>query len=124
MGHNKSILPVKHRATHTYVVGQSGTGKSRALESWIMQDILAGQGVGVIDPHGELFHNLLHRLAAKPQTWDRIILLDPIDPHWTINFNPLTAAAHFPAERLALFMTDVAIKIWHLNTSNAPRMIW
>jgi hypothetical protein len=124
MGHDKSIVPVKHRATHTYVVGQSGTGKSRALESWIMQDILAGQGVGVIDPHGELFHNLIYRLAARPETWDRIVLLDPLDPKWTIGFNPLATTGHFHPERLALYLTDVAIKVWHINTSNAPRLVW
>ena len=122
MGHEK--LSVKHRATHTYVVGQSGTGKSRALESWIMQDILAGQGVGVIDPHGELFHNLLGRLASRPETWERIILLDPLDPNWTIGFNPLAASGGFPPQRLAQYLTDVAIKIWNLNANNAPRLIW
>lgn len=124
MGHEKSTLTVKHRATHTYVVGQSGTGKSRALESWIMQDVLAGHGVGVIDPHGELFHNLLHRLAARPETWERIILLDPLDPAWTISFNPLASGTHFHPERLAQYLTDVVIKIWSLNTSSAPRLIW
>ena len=124
MGHRQSMVSAKHRATHTYVVGQSGTGKSRALESWIMQDVLAGQGVGVIDPHGELYRNLLHRLAARPDTWERIVLVDPLDPKWTIGFNPLTSVGHLHPERLALFMTDVAIKIWHLNTSNAPRLVW
>jgi len=89
-----------------------------------MQDVLAGQGVGVIDPHGELFHNLLHRLAARPETWERIFLLDPIDPNWTIGFNPLSTASHFPPERLAQYLTDVAIKIWNLSNSNAPRLIW
>jgi hypothetical protein len=124
MGHDKSKLPVVHRATHTYVVGQSGTGKSRALESWIMQDVMTGQGVGAIDPHGELFHNLLHRLAARPEIWERIIILDPLDPNWTIGFNPLSTASHFPPERLAQYLTDVAIKIWNLSTGNAPRLIW
>jgi len=124
MGHDKGKLPVAHRATHTYVIGQSGTGKSRALESWIMQDILAGQGVGVIDPHGELFHNLLGRLALRPETWERIIVLDPLDPHWTVGFNPLLADRSFPPERLAQYLTDIAIKIWHINTGNAPRLVW
>lgn len=59
------------RTTHTYVIGQPGTGKCRALESWVMQDVAAGRGVGVIDPHGDLFQNLLARLAAKPEVWER-----------------------------------------------------
>jgi hypothetical protein len=124
MGHSQSTVSTKHRATHTYVVGQSGTGKSRALESWIMQDILAGQGVGVIDPHGELYENLLNRLATRPETWERIVLIDPLDPKWTIGFNPLEGMGQENPERLALYMTDVAIKIWQLNSNNAPRLIW
>ncbi len=124
MGHKRSTLPAVHRSTHTYVVGQSGTGKSRALESWVMQDILAGHGVGVIDPHGDLFHNLCCRLAAKPQVWERIVILDPLDPHWVVGFNPLEAVANLHPERLALYMTDVAIKIWNLNPTAAPRMVW
>ncbi len=124
MGHNNTIIPSGHRATHTYVVGQSGTGKSRALESWIMQDILAGHGVGVIDPHGDLFRNLLYRVAAKPEVWNRVVILDPLDPKWVIGFNPLEAVSHFHPERLALYMTDVSIKIWNLSPTQAPRMVW
>jgi hypothetical protein len=124
MGHDKSVVSTKHRSIHTYVIGQSGTGKSRALESWIMQDILAGQGVGVIDPHGELYQNLLYRLASRPETWDRIILIDPLDPKWVVGFNPLLSSGSYHPERLALYLTDVAIKVWHIKTSNAPRLVW
>lgn len=124
MGHKRSELPAKHRATHTYIVGQSGTGKSRVLESWIMQDILAGRGVSVIDPHGDLFQNLVSRLATRSQVWERVVILDPLDPNWVVGFNPLEAVAHLHPERLALYMTDVAIKIWKLNPTSAPRMVW
>ena len=68
----------KQRATHTYVIGQPGTGKSRAIESWVMQDINAGHGVGVIDPHGDLFRNLIFRLATKEEVWDRVVIIDPL----------------------------------------------
>jgi putative protein kinase ArgK-like GTPase of G3E family len=53
LGAETSILTPAQRATHTYVIGQPGTGKSRALEAWALQDMLAGHGVGVIDPHGD-----------------------------------------------------------------------
>ena len=65
MGHDEISLSDKQRSTHTYVIGQSGTGKSRALESWIMQDILAGHGVGVMDPHGDLYNHLVAKLANQ-----------------------------------------------------------
>jgi hypothetical protein len=112
------------RATHTYVIGQPGTGKSRALESWIMQDIEAGHGVGVIDPHGDLFHNLLTRLSFKPQVWGRIVIIDPCSPDWVTTFNPLEAVTDYSQERLSLFLTDIIGKIWKLDLASAPRTMW
>ncbi len=124
MGHHETTLTAKQRATHTYVIGQPGTGKSRAFESWIMQDIALGRGVGVIDPHGDLYKNLLARLAVKPDLWERVILFDPLDPKWVVGFNPLEAGVHIHQERLALYLTDVVTKVWRINTANAPRMVW
>ncbi|HZK60447.1 MAG TPA: hypothetical protein VFC41_00135, partial [Anaerovoracaceae bacterium] len=86
---NNSTLSMNDRATHMYVIGQPGTGKSRAVESWVMQDVAVGQGVGVIDPHGDLFHNLLIRLSEMPEVWNRIIIIDPCNKKWVTSFNPL-----------------------------------
>jgi hypothetical protein len=118
------LLTPAHRATHTYVVGQPGTGKSRALESWALQDIAAGQGVAVIDPHGDLFHNLLYRLADDPEIGKRVIIIDPCERKWVTSFNPLEAIQGLPQERAALFLTDVAVKIWKLDSVSAPRLVW
>ena len=118
------LLTENQRATHTYVIGQPGTGKSRALESWIRQDINLGHGVGVIDPHGDLFNHLVAFLATKPEVWDRVILLDPTHPRWTLTFNPLEAIDGLPPERLSLFMTDIVVKIWGIDTTSSPRLVW
>lgn len=50
------------RRRHTYIVGQTGTGKSSLLLNMIMQDIEAGKGVGVLDPHGELIDEVISRI--------------------------------------------------------------
>jgi len=42
------------RRHHVYCVGKTGTGKSTLLRNLILQDIYAGHGVGLIDPHGDL----------------------------------------------------------------------
>jgi len=42
------------RRHHLYLIGKTGTGKSTLLRNLIVQDIDAGEGVGVIDPHGDL----------------------------------------------------------------------
>jgi hypothetical protein len=123
-GDTSSVLSQAQRATHTYVIGQPGTGKSRALESWIRQDIALGHGVGVIDPHGDLFNHLVDYLASKPEVWERVILLDPCHPKWTLTFNPLDAIEGLSSERLSLFMTDIVVKIWGIDAVTSPRMVW
>jgi hypothetical protein len=124
MGREEIQLSSKDRSTHTYVIGQPGSGKSRAIESWVMQDIKAGRAVGVIDPHGDLYNNLLARLAANPLLWKKIVLFDPLDEKWVVGFNPLEAVTNLPKERLAIYMTDIVIKVWKIQPERAPRMVW
>ena len=124
MGRDEIQLSSKERSTHTYVIGQPGTGKSRAIESWVMQDIKAGRAVGVIDPHGDLYNNLLARLIDYPLLWNKIVLFDPLDKKWAVGFNPLAVVADLPKERLAIYMTDIVIKVWKIQTEHAPRMVW
>ncbi len=124
MGRDEIQLSTKERSTHTYVIGQPGSGKSRAIESWVMQDIQAGKGVGVIDPHGDLFNNLVARLANHPKVWERVVIFDPLDDKWVVGFNPLEAVNHLPQERLAMYMTDIVIKVWKISPKDAPRMVW
>ncbi len=119
-----NILTQGQRSTHTYVIGQSGTGKSRAMESWILQDILAGHGVGVIDPHGDLYHRIVFRLTDYPAVWHRVVLIDPFEPNWAVSINPLQKIPGLPLERTSAFMTDVMMKIWGISPTSAPRMLW
>ena len=83
------VLRTTQRQTHAYIIGQPGTGKSRLMESWIMQDIRAGHGVCVIDPHGDLFHNLLARISGLPKHWDKVLIINPCDKKWVVSINPL-----------------------------------
>jgi len=125
LGSDDTRLFSSQRTTHTYVIGQPGTGKSRALESWAMQDILAGRGVTVIDPHGDLFQHLLLRVAALPaDIRQRVVIVDPCDPKWVVSFNPLDSVDKHSLERTALFLTDVVIKIWRIDVASAPRLVW
>lgn len=84
------FLPDGVRATHLQVIGASGTGKTKFLENLIREDILAGNGLCLIDPTGNLYHDLLRWsetkgfLGRKP-----ILLFDPASPDWTFGFNPL-----------------------------------
>jgi type IV secretory pathway VirB4 component len=46
-------IKLDDRRRHIYVIGKTGMGKTVLLENMAIQDILAGRGVGFIDPHGE-----------------------------------------------------------------------
>lgn len=122
------VLANAARATHLWVIGQPGTGKSKLLEAMILQDILAGRGVGVIDPHGDLFRHLLCFLALLlariPKLAQRVIVVDPCQDRWVVSLNPLEAIGGFSQERLALFLTDVVVKVWKLDPASTPRLVW
>src|SRR5438034_9426949 len=47
------------RRAHTYLIGKTGTGKSTLLEVMVGQDIQSGQGVALLDPHGDLVERVL-----------------------------------------------------------------
>jgi hypothetical protein len=84
----------KDRATHLYVIGATGTGKTKFLQFLIQQDIEKGNGFGVIDPHGDLIEDIkgsltLHYDPSEKEISERVILIDPTDPNFTVTFNPL-----------------------------------
>jgi hypothetical protein len=56
-------IPLKDRAIHMYVIGASGSGKTKFLEFPIQQDIQLGNGFGIIDPHGDLIDETIGFLA-------------------------------------------------------------
>jgi len=75
------------RRRHMYLVGKSGTGKSRLLENLAIRDIQQGEGVAVIDPHGELIERIM-KFIPKDRIKD-VIYLNPADKDFPIAFNPL-----------------------------------
>lgn len=71
-------LSVSERRQHLYVIGQTGTGKSTLLRNLILQDIEAGRGVALIDPHGDLANEILEHIP--PSRTDDVVYLDPTSP--------------------------------------------
>jgi type IV secretory pathway VirB4 component len=47
------------RRSHMYLVGKTGMGKSTLMENMIYSDLRAGEGLAVIDPHGDLAQKVL-----------------------------------------------------------------
>jgi len=53
------------RRSHTYIVGKTGTGKSSLLRNIVAQDLAAGRGVALIDPHGDLAESILDAIPRN-----------------------------------------------------------
>ena len=77
------------RRRHTYIIGQTGTGKSTQLMYMAQQDILKGEGVCVIDPHGTDIDDLLEKIP--PERADDVILFDVSDTERPLGLNILEA---------------------------------
>ncbi|MBI1833219.1 MAG: type IV secretory system conjugative DNA transfer family protein [Candidatus Andersenbacteria bacterium] len=75
------------RRRHMYLIGQTGTGKTTMFLNMIVQDIKAGEGVGVVDPHGDLIEDIL--LHIPPERQQDVILFDPRDRDFPVGFNML-----------------------------------
>lgn len=60
-------LPSSVRLRHTHIIGATGTGKSTLLLSMISQDIINGNGIAVLDPHGDLIESILTYIPAEGQ---------------------------------------------------------
>ncbi len=75
------------RRRHIYIVGKSGTGKSTLIENMAINDVMAGRGVIIVDPHGELADKVL---ACIPDNRvNDVIVFDPSDREFPVAFNLL-----------------------------------
>jgi hypothetical protein len=86
------------RATHTTVIGRTGSGKSFWIKHCLAQDAAANRGGFVIDFHGDLAPFILGTIAEKEQITgeelhERLIVLSPSDPEMSVGLNPLEGLA-------------------------------
>ncbi len=104
------------RDTHFYVIGASGSGKTKFLESLAKQDIENGLGFGVIDPHGDLTEDIKGYLSLlKDEEFLRknVVLIDPTNTERVVAFNPLEITKGESAASIASELTEAFKKIWH-----------
>jgi hypothetical protein len=110
-------LESKQRLKHMHVIGATGTGKSTMLQSCIAQDILLGNGVAVLDPHGDLIESVLPYIPES--RYDDVILIDPADSEFPVGFNILSAHSDVEKEILA---SDLVSVFRRLSTSFGDQM--
>lgn len=82
-------IDLEDRRRHVYIIGKTGVGKSVLLQDMAIQDIRAGHGVCVIDPHGDLIDNIIQYIP--PERAEDVIYFDPSDVERPMGLNLLEA---------------------------------
>ncbi len=89
-------MTLEQRQKHTYIIGKTGTGKTTMLKASIYQDMLSGKGLAVLDPHGDMFHELL---AIVPEHRRKdVVVFDPSDDEYPVGLNILDPGIEFDNE--------------------------
>ncbi|MBX4186849.1 MAG: type IV secretion system DNA-binding domain-containing protein [Candidatus Doudnabacteria bacterium] len=96
LGHNmyrgidtKILIDREDRTRHMYIIGRTGTGKTELLKNMAIQDIRNGEGVCVVDPHGDLVEDVLQYIPKERA--EDVILFEPADMDRPLGLNMLEA---------------------------------
>lgn len=111
-------IPADIRARHCYIAGATGTGKSTLLANMMIQDIGAGHGVGLLDPHGDLVKFVLRHIPRS--RIDDVVLFDAADIEFPVALNILEARDDTERERIVA-ETIMALER-HFPSSWGPRL--
>jgi CxxC-x17-CxxC domain-containing protein len=98
------------RRRHMYLIGKTGMGKSTIQENMIIEDIRAGRGVAVVDPHGDLAEKIIEFIPS-----DRIndvIYVNPADMEYPIAFNVVEQVEPHLRHLVASGLIGVFKKLW------------
>ncbi len=108
------------RRRHAYIIGKSGVGKSQLMASMAIQDILNGEGVCVIDPHGDLINDILTRIP--PERAEDVILFSPADISRPMGLNLLEFDSRYPEQKTFVIneMIKIFDKLYDLKATGGP----
>lgn len=98
------------RLFHTYMIGKTGTGKTTLLDTMIRQDILAGHGCCLLDPHGDLVSSLISFIP--PERQQDLIYLDLTDSQQPWGYNPLGKVSVEKRSLVCAGTMEVFRKLW------------
>jgi hypothetical protein len=106
------------RRHHVYVIGKTGSGKTTLLRNMIVQHIARGDGVGLIDPHGDLAEELLNHIP--PRRADHLCYFNPGDLEFPVGLNLLWNVAPDDRHLVASGVVGAFKGIW--RDSWGPRL--
>lgn len=111
-------IKAKDRLQHIYVIGKTGVGKSTLLQNMAIVDIEQGNGLAVIDPHGDVAENLLDYIPAS--RINDVIYFNATDTEYPIGFNPLYNVPPNKRHLVASILISTFKHIW--LSSWGPRL--
>jgi len=108
------------RRRHTYIIGKSGVGKSVLLANMAVQDIQNGEGVCVLDPHGDLIQDILDRIP--PERAEDVIIFSPGDLERPLALNLLDYDEKYPEQKSFVINEMIGIfdKLYDLKATGGP----
>lgn len=108
--HRRFGIKTDDRRRHMYLIGKTGMGKSTILENMIIDDIRAGRGVAVVDPHGDLAEKVIQYIPANRV--NDVIYFNPADVNFPIAFNVVEQVAPHLRHLVASGLIGVFQKLW------------
>ena len=114
---NFGILKVDRRR-HIYIIGKSGTGKSTLIANMAINDIRNGEGLAVIDPHGDLCEILLEYIPSYRV--NDLVYLNPADLDFPFHLNPLEVTNSSQKELVSSGIVSIFFKLY--ANSWGPRL--
>ncbi|KKS92994.1 MAG: hypothetical protein UV70_C0019G0006 [Parcubacteria group bacterium GW2011_GWA2_43_13] len=110
-GSNRKFgIKIDDRRRHMYVVGKTGMGKTTLLENMVLNDIYAGHGVGLVDPHGDFAEKILNYIPTS--RINDVVYFNPADINFPIGFNILETINPEHRHLVASGLMGVFKKIW------------
>lgn len=98
------------RLSHLYLLGQTGVGKSTLIEQLVLQDIAAGRGCALIDPHGDLVERV--NALILPIDRSRVTYFDATDPAQPYGYNALRRVRADKIPLAASGLIETFKKLW------------
>lgn len=103
-------IKTNDRRRHMYVIGKTGMGKTTLLENMAIQDMRAGKGVGIVDPHGEFAEKMLDFIPEE--RIKDVIYFNPADLQHPVAFNSMESVLPEQRHLVASGLLGVFKKIW------------
>jgi CxxC-x17-CxxC domain-containing protein len=104
----------KDRRQHMYVIGKTGTGKTQFLKNMALQDIENGEGLAIVDPHGEFVEEVLESIPLHRK--NDVVYFNPADMEYPVSFNimdvPDPKYKHLIASGLIGIFTKIWANVW------------